>query len=600
MCGICGHLTLNKVDQAFIQKSQSLNALRGPDNSGIVNFGNGSFGHTRLSILDTTSFANQPFNKLTEYVMVYNGEIYNHNNLRAGSNHKYVSSGDTESIYYSIIEKGFDKTISMIDGMYAIAFYNKITNKINFARDRFGEKPLYYLIDEKEFYFSSSLRSFNQADFNDRALADWLKFGYCSSSQTLKEQVFAADPSMVYELDALTMKVEKKPKKIMTHNYIAKKLLTKEILLKKAEKVLESSVESRMLSDVPVCVMLSGGIDSSLISWKASELVEKLDTFSLVFDDQRFDEGNYSRFVSRELKTNHHEIIFNDEKLNENLESLISNIDNPIADQAFIPQYLLCKEVSTFAKVALSGDGADEIFLGYPKYQAEENRSQKLTRELVYKYSKYLSFIMKKIPLNIIDLNRISRKIENSNKYNSIKNLQLWSDHLIKLLLKKPIECKNLLIDDDFSDLQKWDIRNYLGRNILIKTDTTSMSHSLEVRSPFLSNDMVELQKEIELSEFSYLSENKLIWKILAKKRFGKEFAFRRKQGFSFPLDKLINTVLKEKISEILENLGQTKQNKIDLKVFSDILNSHTRTENYGVYVWSLVVLSNYIIEHND
>lgn len=597
MCGIVGHVTNSVLDREFIKKGQILHLKRGPDSGGVYETDSAIFGHRRLSILDLSHAGHQPFVSDPRYIMVFNGEIYNHIDLRTDLENpcQFQGSSDTESLYYSIIQRGFEETLRRCDGMYSVVFLDQQEKLLYFSRDDYGEKPLYFSHKFGNFYFSSSLASFAGKNFDMDSVSEWLKFGHNTSNCTMLEGVESADPNYTYvlKLSNWTIKKQKKIEKGLQKFQTLLHVKKDQDIVSLAEDILRNSVKSRMVSDVPVGVLLSGGIDSSLIAWKAKELDSNVETFSLIFDDPAYNERKFSKFVANELKTHHHEILFDEKEFLSNLGSYFDAMDHPISDQTTIPQYALCKSVASQVKVALSGDGADELFLGYPKYFGKETLRYIAMRKLINKNSKILVKLANFLRISPINHNRITRLIEDSKTNSQFRNYSIWSNSTIRELLGYDIHSdqKNWISDE--IDFRTWDIENYLGRSLLIKTDLTSMAHSLEVRSPFLSPEMRRLSEYLITNEYESFAKKKYVWKKLSSRRFGQDFAYRKKAGFSFPIDAFLRRNMHAILSVAGINLSSGRRAIVDNRIFTFLVNEQLAGKNYGVYLWSLIMLEN-------
>jgi len=362
MCGIAGFYGLE--DKALLNKMTSALNHRGPDDEGYYSDKLVSLGHRRLSIIDLSKKGKQPmFNETKNVVVIFNGEIYNYPLLKVElekKGHKFESMSDTEVIVHGYEEYG-ENICEKLEGMFAFALWDLRKRKLLIARDHIGEKPLYYYIKDDKLVFSSEIKSIlvdesvsREVDMQN--LADYLELRYSSGERTMFSGIKKVLPGtcITYE------KGEFKERKFYTlpeHNEEIKP--DKEIV----GKLIENAVKKRLASDVPLGVFLSGGLDSSAIVAHMSKFKEKIKTFSVGFGEVN-DELKYARIVAEKFNTNHKEIILNKDVLG-NLPRVIWHFDEPIADPAAIPTYLLAKEVSKHVKVVLSGEGGDEVFGGY-------------------------------------------------------------------------------------------------------------------------------------------------------------------------------------------------------------------------------------------
>ena len=511
MCGIIG-ITSNKnqVNKEFLIEGRDSMIHRGPDSSGIwisedKKIG---FGHRRLSIIDLSDSGHQPMTSSDRnLVITFNGEIYNYLQLREelySLGYKFVSDSDTEVLLKSYEEWG-ESCIEKINGMFAFAIYDKNNSKIFLARDRAGEKPLFYSSNDDSFYFSSELKGLIKIDMSIKkidkdSLNIYLSSGYIAGNKSIYENVSKLPPASVLTYDIKTGK-----KNVSTYwkpifkNIKTKVNLSKQNqLINELDSLLEDAVKRQMVADVPIGVLLSGGVDSSLITALAARNFSNVNTYTVTFEGHAdHDESQHARLISNHFQTNHTEI--NAASINpEVLSDLAYQYDEPIIDSSMIPTFLVSKLVKQHCTVALGGDGGDELFGGYKHYS-----------RLMWT-KKYLGVIplQMRIPISII-ANYLPSGFKGKNwlqalstNYNS--DLPLIGSHFDFNFRKK-------LLGDRFSDyaetfmksripqtddflarVTQMDFENYMVEDILVKVDRASMLNSLELRAPFLDKSVIE------------------------------------------------------------------------------------------------------------
>ena len=381
MCGINGSLIYK--EKSLLENINSMNNLiihRGPDDDGVFHETNKSYsvalGMRRLSIIDLSN-GNQPMNSDDEKVIiVFNGEIYNYKVLKSkleAKNTTFKTNSDTEVILKMYLEFGVH-SFSQLDGMFAFSIYDKRVNKLFIARDFFGEKPLYYSNVEGNFIWGSELKSVkSQLNFypeiSKKGLELFFSLTYIPAPYTIYDGVSKLEPNnyIEYAIEEKMLSIHQIQKKTVNENL--KFDGTFDEAKQKTKELIEESVYHRSISDVPIGTFLSGGVDSSIVTHCLAKNTEsKINTFSIGFEKKSFDETDKSRVVAKLINSNHHEFIINEQSLTSNLDEILENFDEPFADASALPTYLVSKKTREHVKVALTGDGGDEVFGGYNKY----------------------------------------------------------------------------------------------------------------------------------------------------------------------------------------------------------------------------------------
>jgi len=565
MCGILGFSSTTVCfSHKKFQANLSLLDHRGPDHQDFwmddaeKNF----MGFTRLSIMDLTESGNQPMvSNCGKYRLIFNGEIYNQlllKNQLVECNYKFNSRSDAEVLLNSYIEWGKD-CFKKFEGMFACAIYDIDRMELVLARDISGQKPLYFYQKNETLAYASELKplveSIDKAKkINLNALNHYLGNGYIPKKESIYVdfQKLRGGEYLIYNTKTGTHKIKNfwKLSNSIEKEKNTNRFSNKSQLRDKLENLLESSVQRQLVSDAPLGMMLSGGVDSSLMVALASRHINKLDTYTVVFPgNNNYNEQKFAKLISKKFKTNHHEL--NAELIEpELIEKLVYFYDEPMADSSMMPTYLLSKEMSKYCKVAIGGDGADELFGGYNHYGKLMD---------LYSFSKFLPAKLRK---NLITY---SLKLL-PNDFRGKKTMELFGQDLVKMnyssslmfniderkiLLKNNLDMvKNITFNSDLdfipeADLIKRmtvnDFQNYMSEDILVKVDRASMANSLEVRSPFLDQKIIEFAfNDVPSSLKLEGSNKKILLKDLAKKILPVEFNLKRKQGFSIPINQLL------------------------------------------------------------
>ncbi len=507
MCGIFGIINTNnkKVKDGDLRLGRDKMIHRGPDSAGLFIEDNVGLAFRRLSLVDLSSSGNQPMSNEDGSVwLVFNGEFYNYKKYRKdliARGHIFKSKTDSEVIIHLYEEYGH-KFLSKVDGMFALAIYDSKKNRLLLARDRFGQKPLYYGRTKSSFLFSSELKSIiTQKGFvknlSKSSLMDYFSFGYVLAPHSIFENISKVQPSHYLVIDT------NKGTIIEKNNYWN----FKKIFYKKAAidtdtdfmSLFKESVRVRAFADVPVGVFLSGGIDSTVITAIMSEFSSNpVKTFSMKFDENDFDESRYSREVAKRFNTEHHEFNIAPNSI-ELLPELVNYFDEPFDDSSALPTFFLSKMTSNHVKAVLGGDGADELLAGYRRYGDFIKMNSMLGwiplvfRKPFFRATHYIypkdrrgSRRLYMAGVSTEEAYQEFMKTNNTISIEQLLNKNYFENGNINF---KNITNKNL---DLISQMQSIDATTYLPGDILTKVDRASMAHSLEVRSPFLDHGLWE------------------------------------------------------------------------------------------------------------
>jgi asparagine synthase (glutamine-hydrolysing) len=566
MCGIAGTINLKLKHQNIVGSMLH----RGPDGQTFFENANVQLFHWRLAIQDLTGGA-QPMH-LKEKTIVFNGEIYNHKELRLKYGLKCATNSDTETLLHLYESFGI-QFLDEVDGMFALCIYDKKENNILLARDRAGKKPLYVFQKNGTFAFASELNALRQMvslEADDSQISAYLRFGFLYGSHTPYKDVYEVEPGSYKEIHVSDMSSKTVKWWDIGRFYNTPQKPSFEECLNKTNDNLHLAIKRRVdSSDLEVGAFLSGGIDSGLVTAIASEYNPNIKTFTVAFDGS-YDESHLAKLVASKYGTKHTEIHISFDHLEDDIETIISNYGEPYADSSAIPSFYVSKAAKKHLTVILNGDGADELFAGYRRYVpfARWNLfdtpflSRKMTSWLIpllpqphnkknkYNYLYRLMSITSKSGLSAY-LSATSDIFEDFEKY-LIASIQSGSTlhdaqtHLSKILKKRTSSLKKIM-EMDFSTI--------LSGDLLVKMDIATMAHSLEGRSPFLSKEMLEYAPTIPDYFKINSTHTKYLLRRLAEKYLPYPIINQPKRGFEIPLKKWVENDLR---SVILDSINST------------------------------------------
>jgi len=506
------------------------------------------------------------FNEDESVATIFNGEIYNYQSVKEKlkTSHQWKSKSDTEVLIHGYEEFG-QKIVEKIEGMFAFAIYDRKNNLLTLARDHFGKKPLYYYLDEEIFCFASELKAIiknleikRKLKIDELSLVKYLFYGYVPSPNSIFDKIKKLEPATTFQFDLKNWKIINKYDFWKLEDIKINNNYSESEVLNRAEDLIKKSVEKRLMSDVPLGVFLSGGVDSSLITKYLSEYSPNVNSFTVCYKNSKeADESQYAKRVASKLGIKYNLSYFEDQLVRENFLEILDYLDEPMADAAIIPLYFVSKFAKDKITVVLSGDGGDELFGGYSKYKAQEFIE-------THRYLNFLAGIGKKI---------ISK---NSPYYKLLDSfgLEFWERQFIfgsgsflpkeaEKLLKKPINLELV-----FAEAQKYekifaqkdtinkslflDCKIQLPDWYLVKGDRATMATSLEMRNPLLDKDLAEFAFSLSGKWKIRDGEQKYVLKKLASKYFDSDLIYRKKSGFGVPLDKWIRHELKDLFQEYL------------------------------------------------
>jgi asparagine synthase (glutamine-hydrolysing) len=621
MCGICGIVDYKGglISDGRIRSMADKMAHRGPDDAGLyhdkASLPEAALGHRRLSIIDLSSRGHQPMSNEDGSVWItLNGEIYNYKELKfelEKKGHKFVSSTDTETVVHLYEEYG-EECVGYLRGMFAFAIWDAKKKILMAARDRAGKKPLLYYHDGELLCFSSEFASLLESgliknDINHEAVHYYLTFGYIPSPMTIYRKVSKLPPAHILILQNNKVTI----KRYWALDYSNKIKITEEDAADEVLRLLKEAVKIRLYSDVPLGAFLSGGIDSSAVVGLMSALTNgRVKTFSIGFEDKDYNELKYAGNIAERFGTEHHELIVKPDALGI-LPLLVERYGEPYADSSCIPTYYVCHETKRFVTVALNGDGGDESFAGYERYQAM------LASEIYAKtpaiVKKGVEFFIKALPDSINSKNNI-RKIK---RFFEGVNLPAASRYLRWLSifgekLKSELYTEKYMLN--FKDngpvrfiypyisntntpglvdrLLMADTNLYLPDDLLVKVDIASMANSLEARSPFLDHKLMEfaasLPEEYKIKNFV----KKYMLKKSLKGLIPEENLHRRKMGFGMPVGAWFRDELKDFMRDTI--LSKTSFNRVYFKqeTVQGMIKDHIeKRRDYAPQLWALLML---------
>lgn len=616
MCGITGFFSGDKqLGRPDIEKMTNALKHRGPDAEGFFASEDERFflGHRRLSIVDLSTNANQPFySACGNYVIVFNGEIYNFRDLVKEEGMHMKTSSDTEILIELYVKHG-KSFISRLNGMFAFVIYELKTQDLFICRDRLGVKPLYYYLNADTFIFSSEIKSFlaipsikATVKVSKEAINHFLHLGYIPQPYSIFANIkkFPSGNYAVYKSGQLSLGTYWNPKdKIEEKTHSDEKQC-----IEKIDELLNSSISYRMIADVPSGTFLSGGIDSSIVTAIAARHAgERLKTFSIGFKESKFDESSYARQTAEYLKTDHHEFILSDDEAFETFESVIDDFDEPFADSSAIPTFMVSKLASKTVKVILTGDGGDELFMGYGAYKWAERLHHPLVSSMKTPLHHLLSSFYDSRYKRVSRLFDID-KSENLESHIFSQEQYLFARKEIAQLLK-PINAIAVRLDHEqphariLSPKERqalFDINYYLRDDLLVKVDRMSMLASIEAREPLLDYRLVEYALNIDQKLKIKGGRQKYILKAVLSKYLPTSLYERPKKGFSMPVEGWLSERFKPLMHNFLSEEAFKKTQLLEYKKFQSLLLRYEKGEHYLFNrIWTLLILNRWLIRNN-
>ena len=616
MCGIAGfsNFHLQEGSEAELEAMGQAIYHRGPDAGGIYLDEQIGLCHRRLSILDLSEAGNQPmYSADGSLVIVFNGEIYNFLEIRAELEQQGVtfkSHTDTEVILALYAREGV-KCLEKLNGMFAFALWDKNTQELFIARDRLGKKPLYYYTEGDRFAFGSEIKAILALKDIPReirldAVYDFFAYQYVPDPKSIFQHINKLPPAHYMLLNKNGFSIHEywdvSFKNISTQSEEEHKAQLKALL----EKV----TRQRMISDVPLGAFLSGGVDSSgVVAMMAEASETPVKTCTIGFDDEKFNEADFAKEIAEKYNTEHHEFTVH-QNVAEQLEHIAGFFDEPFADPSLVPTYFVSELARKAVTVALAGDGGDEMFAGYQKYTTDDIEN-KLRNKFPKSIRKHLFPGLAKISGAIPGtIGKKAKSLLTSLSHepgmgfyitNSMMTDEAW-EQLAKPQIKDQLNGyhpSQYTLDmynkadgpDHLSKILYTDIKTYMTGDILVKVDRMSMAHSLEVRAPILDYQVTEFAATLPSSQKYRDGEKKYLLKEVFKPFIPESLLYRKKMGFSTPLDEWFRSELKEFSEKRIQNKKSGLHSIFNGNAIERVWNEHqSKQRNHGIILWSMLM----------
>ena len=555
---------------------------RGPDDAGswLDTEAGIALGHRRLSIIDPSPAGHQPMASLSgRYVLAFNGEIYNHLEIRRqldSTGHlSWRGHSDTESLLAAIECWGVERTLKASVGMFALALWDRQERTLILARDRMGEKPLYYGWQSGVLLFGSELKALRahpsfESEIDRDVVPLYLRHGYIPAPWSIWKNIHKLEPGTWISFTAKDFNQFPKPKqywsltdeaiKGQSHPYTG----TEHDAIDQLERLLKQSISDQMVADVPLGAFLSGGIDSSLVvALMQAQSSRPVKTFTIGFDDSRYNEAEHAKAVAHYLGTDHTELYVTHDLAQQVIPLLPQIYDEPFADHSGIPTFLVSQLTRQHVTVSLTGDGGDELFGGYAHYSTFDKWFKKASR-IPCRIREQIAFLLKTLPLS--ERKRYKRRVQlmiglleadhPAAFYNVLKQNWLKGDRILKSLPERPYWNTGRSLDFNFNNhlehAQITDMMTYLPDDILVKVDRAAMANSLETRVPLLDHRIVEFSLSLSSNLKTRSGHEKWILRELLYKHVPRKLVDRPKMGFSMPLGQWLKGPLKDWAEDLI------------------------------------------------
>lgn len=602
MCGIYGMVA----ERGALRYPEVLDWMgealrhRGPDGHAVFTHADAVIGTERLRIIDLHERADQPFAAPGSQVWLEcNGEIYNAAEIRARyADYPYRSRSDVETILPLYLERGA-AAVRELDGMFGLAIWDHRSRTLLLARDRAGEKPLFYARANHEILFASELQCILRhpevsRELDPVAVAEYLKLGYVPEPRTMFRDVRRVEAG-TYKLftesreetvrywDPASFKIEP----ISARDAIAE-----------TRRLIERAVEKQVMSDVPVGVFISGGMDSSILATLAAKVigVDKVHTFSAKFAESSFDESGDAAILARRIRTRHVPVRTDEEALLEALQRVVAGVAEPIADAAILPTFLLARAARERVKVILSGEGADELFGGYPTYLGHKvaplyDALPQFARAMIRRSVQRVPASAKKVTLEFL----LKRFVADAEKPWIERHLSWFGTGLSTAIYKSVQdmpEVPHVADGDPLAGAMLLDYRSYLRDNLLVKVDRATMLSSVEARAPYLDRDVTKFALSLPPDLRVRRLTTKWVLKKAAEAWLPKDVLYRRKRGLSVPVASWINHGLRAEVDRLLAPEKLRREGLVNERTVSELLAEHREGRaNHGKALWAIVML---------
>lgn len=623
MCGIAGIVDVDgrSVDRRLVQQLCNVLRHRGPDDEGYYVDGHVALGQQRLAIIDLSSGRQPMSNEDGTVWLTFNGEIYNFRQLRQGleaAGHRFATRSDTEVIVHAYEEYGPD-CVKRLRGMFAFALWDVRTKTLLLVRDRVGKKPLFYAEADGQFVFASELQGLLQhpgiaREVEWTALDDYLTYGYVPAPKTMFKGVWKLPPAHYLTLKAAGGSADVRIERYWRLEYGPKLTLNEEEAAEGLLEVLKEAVRLRLIADVPLGALLSGGTDSSLVVALMSELSDqRVKTFSIGFDDRKFDELRYARLVAERYGTDHHEFVVRPDAL-EVLPTLVRHYGEPYADSSALPTYYVAQMTRQHVKVALNGDGGDECLAGYDRY---------LGMRIAERYARLPRLVRRLAiePLGRLIPDSVPRRsrLHQAKRFLEVAGAPAPQRYLRWMRYLSPETKAALYTPELRQDLagyeaQRWllgmweevarespepmdtamavDVQSYLPYDLLVKMDIATMANSLEARSPFLDHKVMEFCARLPAAYKLRGTTLKYLLKRAGRKLLPPEILHRRKMGFGVPVGDWMRGAWRPWVEDVLLSPQALKRGYFEPEALRQIVQAHLEGQQERSFaVWALLCL---------
>lgn len=634
MCGITGFLNnknkLPGMEGVISQMTEKLHH-RGPDDGDVwLNQEDGvALGHRRLAIIDLSPHGHQPMHsQCGRYVIVYNGEVYNYLDLQkklAAKGYTFKGHSDTEVILALIAEEGLEAALKQMSGMFAFALWDKKEKALHLARDRIGEKPLYYGLVNDALVFASELKAIRAyPDFKNsicsQSISLLLQYGYIPAPHSIYEKIYKLTPGTYLTITPTHLAQLPNPKTYWSAIEVAKEGLANPLQISDAEAVqhvdtlLSNIIKTRMISDVPFGAFLSGGIDSSVVAALMQANSERpIRTFTIGFNEKAYNEAEYAKAVANHLKTEHTELYVDSAQALAVIPNLPHIYDEPFADSSAIPTFLVSQLTKQHVTVCLSGDGGDEVFGGYNRYLLGKNIWKKLS---LMPYP--LRVVMRKILLSVspahwdrlLSFTRypiIGDKLHKLASVVAVKSPDVLYNHLISQWKdtdsvvrhssnyqksEAPVSLLSQFEEWDFVEkMMVTDTISYLPDDIMVKVDRAGMAVSLESRAPYLDHQLIEFMWKLPLHMKIRNRETKWLLRQVLAKHVPNQLTDRQKMGFGIPLDSWLRGPLRDWAESLLDRNKIEQQGFLKPEPILQKWNEHlSGKRNWQYLLWTVLM----------
>ena len=623
MCGIAGFCNFHgsvKMQEDNLEKMKQRMLHRGPDAGGsyISEDGKVALGHRRLSIVDLSEAGLQPMKSHSgRYVMVYNGEIYNYKKLsqkllKEKKVERFRGTSDSEVILEAFEAYGVEEAIAQCKGMFAIALYDTKEQKLYLLRDRIGEKPLYYGFMGDTFVFASDVACIASLDgfqnpVNKDVLSIYFIHGYIPAPYSIYENIYKLEPGCILEIKSPFKKYGISTywsiKEVAQHGQEHLFKGTYEEAVDELERLLKASIQDQMMADVPVGAFLSAGIDSStVVALMQSLYPDKVKTFTIGMEDEKYNEAVYAKEIAAHLGTEHTELYITEEDARGVIPKIPFIFGEPFADSSQIPTYLVSRMTREHVTVSLSGDGGDELFCGYNSYASVDRIWGKM-KSVPYGIRKLASELVLHSPLSNKEIYRVKGTLLGARGASDLYRLSMEREPLIKdiTLSGKEIPYKYTEYDPGFlketnHNIMLMDMLMYHPDDILVKVDRTAMAVSLETRVPMLDKDVVEFAWTLPVEFERQNGVGKRILRDVLYRYVPKEMMERPKKGFSIPIQKwLREKELREWAENLIDRKTLCQQGILNPDVVWKMWTDFIEKDEWRIQIWYVLIFQEWM-----